>query len=715
MLFCAALLSASAQTFEGGRLDRGFVGVNTPEGYHLSWRMLVSDKSGASFDIYRETDGGKAVKVNDKAIKTTSDFLDKGADLSKDNRWILKSSGRELASWACKAGKAESYIEIPINKPEGRNIFRITQRSYGTSDSYNPGDEGDAYTFTAGDCSVGDLDGDGQMEIILKWDPSNASTPDKTGVTGNTLLDAYKLDGTQLWRIDLGHNVRSTYATVPFVVYDLDGDGCAELVCKTADGTVDGTGAVLGDPRADWRSMDEASETFGRAVIGPEFLTVFDGRTGKAVDSEKFIPIRFPLDSWGGIGENDNAGIRSENFTAGIAYLDGKTPSVFFTRGGDARTVVAAWKYDGSKLSSVWTFDSKSEGLGAYSGNGNPNVSVADFDGDGADEICVGAMIVDNDGSGLFTTKLRKGIALHAGALVPSRGGIQVFGTHDNSGVIGAFLENPAMAVYDGKTGEILWSKGVGETVGRGVAADIDPRFPGAEMWVGSVDPEARAGRGGMMMPMPAMPQGGAPGQPGQGGPQGAPGQQPGGPMPQGGQPGGPQGQPGGPMPGPQGGGPRGMMAMSQSLPEYNGALKGIYNGQTGELISSEAPSSCNFTIFWDADPQAELLDGTKISKWDWQHERTETVFEASGVKSINGTKATPCFSGDILGDWREEVIWVDNAEGVLRIYMTPISADNRMTTLLSDRQYRLSLVWQNVGYNQPPHTSFDMNTKFQK
>lgn len=651
LLICAASLCASAQQFSAEKLSRGFAGIASRNGYHLSWRMLPSDNSGASFDIYRETDGGKAVKVNSKAIRITSDFVDTSADLSRDNRWILKSAGKELASWSLKGGKAAPYIEIPVNKPEARDIFRVTQRAFGTSDSYNPGDASDRYSFSAGDCSVGDLDGDGELEIILKWNPSNLAQPEKTGVTGNTILDAYKIDGTQLWRIDLGHNVRSTFASVPFIVYDLDGDGCAELVCKTADGSVDGLGKVLGNPRADWRSMDEASETFGRAVVGPEFITVFDGKSGKAIDSKKFNPIRFPLESWGGIGGSDEYGIKSEYLTAGVAYLDGKTPSAFFVRGGQARTVVATWKFDGRELISNWTFDSSKSGLGAYSGNGGTSVAVADFDGDGADEICVGAMIVGNDGNGLCTTKLRGGAALHAGALDPSRKGIQIFGIHDNSGVIGAFLENPAMAMYDGKTGEVIWSKGIGETIGRGVAADIDPRSPGAEVWVGSVDPEIRPGRWGMM-------------------------------------------------------------AMSSpKLPEYSGALKGLYSA-SGEKLSDEAPYACNFTIYWDSDPQAELLDGTSISKWNWKREGTEELFKAEGVKAINGTKAVPCFSGDILGDWREEVVFITNDESSLRIYITDIEAVNRTTTLLCDRQYRLSLVWQNAGHNQPPHTSFDMAGK---
>jgi rhamnogalacturonan endolyase len=236
-------------------------------------------------------------------------------------------------------------------------------------------------------------------------------------------------------------------------------------------------------------------------------------------------------------------------------------------------------------------------------------------------------MTVGHDGKGLFTTGFRHGDALHAGKLIPARHGLQVFGVHESDGAAVRF-QTPGIAMFDGKTGEILWSKYPSEDVGRGVAADIDPRYAGAECW-------------------------------------GGPG--------------------------------------------------GLRRGDTGDEICRETPNSCNFLVWWDADPLRELLDKTAVSKWDWAQRKTNPLLQAQGVASNNGTKATPCRSADILGDWREEVVWrtPDNKE--LRIYSTTIPAVNRMVTLMHDHQYRMAVAWQNVAYNQPPHPSFDMVSRFRE
>ena len=574
MLLLVGSIFAFSQPYSGEKLSRGLIGIPTEDGMYFSWRMTLEDAAGLQFDLYRSSGGGAEVKLNKEPIDRTSDFLDRTVDYTVDNRWTLKATTGEVAIWTRLKGEERNpYLSVPVCKPEDGEIA------------------GESFTYTANDCSVGDLDGDGEYEIILKWFPSNSKRPPQRGFTGNTYLDAYKMDGTRLWRIDLGPNVRSGAATTNFLVFDFDGDGCAEICCKTGDGTVDGLGHRIGDAQADWRTWDKKSPTYGKIVNGPEYLTVFEGRTGKELDSKEYIPTRYPLDGWGGVGGNcgnDNTGGRSDRFTAGVAFLDGKTPSPVMVRGWYGRTVVAAWTFTNGALKHTWTFDSAAPGWEAYSGMGNHSVTVADFDGDGCDEICVGAMTVDHDGKGLFTTGLRHGDALHAGRFIPSRQGMQVFGVHENEGDNEIVKRTPAVAMFDGATGEIIWQDGLGQDAGRGVAADIDPRYDGAECWCN---------------------------------------------------------------------------------------IGGLRRGDTGEIISNRKPDSCNFTIYWDADPLAELLDHVSISKWNWNTESTDLLLKAERVVSNNGTKGNPCLSGDILGDWREEVIWASEDQTELRIYSTTIPA----------------------------------------
>ena len=599
--------TALAQPYHGERLGRGMVGIRTATAMFLSWRMLPDDPDTLAFDVYRSA-GGRELKLNTEPIRSASCFADSTADLSRPARWRIACGGRTLAEWTHDGvSPARPYLSVPISRPGGGTVA------------------GRSYTYSANDCSAGDLDGDGEYELVLKWSPSNSKRPPQRGFTGNTILDAYKLDGTRLWRINLGPNIRSGECTTNFLVFDFDGDGRAELCCKTADGTIDGTGRAIGDSLADWRTHDESSPTYGKIVRGPEYLTVFDGLTGRAIDTKEYIPTRYPLDGWGGVGGNggnDSTGGRSDRFTTCVAFLDGKRPSPVMVRGWYGRTVLAAWTFDGDSLRSLWTFDSAEPGLERFSGMGNHNLAVADFDGDGCDEVCVGAMTVDHDGTGLYSTGLRHGDALHAGRLVAGRPGLQVFGVHENEGKRVEHLRTPAVAMFDGATGEILWQDAPGADAGRGVAADIDPRYPGAECWC---------------------------------------------------------------------------------------SVGGLRRGDTGEVVSERKPGACSFIVYWDADPLSELLDHTTISKWNWREERTDTLLRAEGCVWTNGTKGNPCLSADLLGDWREEVVWPSADQKELRVYTTTIPAGSRRPSLMTDRQYRLAVAWQNVAYNQPPHLSFTL------
>jgi rhamnogalacturonan endolyase len=612
ILLLSSLISFSITSF-GQRvmenLGRGLIAVRTNENkVYVGWRLYTYDQYNIGFNVYRTT-GTTTVKLNSKPITASSNFIDEHPDFSQATEYFIKPVLNKKELEQSKSfqlspnAPAQQYLSIPLQIPRGGEVMRSK------------------YTYSANDASVADLDGDGEYEVILKWDPSNAKNPPQTGFTGNTIIDAYKLNGKLLWRIDLGKNIRSGAAYTQFMVYDYDGDGKAEMMCKTADGTIDGKGKIVGDSTKDWRTYgDAAGRMYGKVADGPEYITVFDGLTGKALATENYIPTRYPLNGWGGIGGNggnDITASRSDRFSACVAYLDGKLPSAVFIRGWYGRTVLAAWDWRNGKLTSRWVFDSK-DSTNPYSGMANHNLTVADVDGDGKDEICVGAMTVDDNGKGLYTTGLRHGDALHLSDLDPSRPGLEVFGIHESEERTLA-LNTPGVAMFDAKTGEVLWSQSPGMDVGRGAAGDIDPRYPGFENW----------------------------------------------------------------------GGP--------------GGLRDVH----GKTISQKTPSSTNFLIWWDDDLTRELLDGNHIDKWDWNTNDTKRLLTADGCSSNNGTKATPCLSADIFGDWREEVIWKTNDSKELRIYTTTILSTHRFYTLMQDPQYRLSIAWQNTAYNQPPHTGF--------
>jgi rhamnogalacturonan endolyase len=615
-------------------LGRGVVALRTGSSVYVGWRLLGTDPASVTFNLYRATDGGAPVRLNDAPLSQTTDFVDATADFAQSNAYFVRPvlRGIELAASASFTLPANAaalpYLSVPLQRPAGGPV------------GVPPGGVDQNVTYSPNDASVGDLDGDGDYEIVLKWDPSNARDNASAGLSGRQLIDAYQLDGTRLWRIDLGRNIRSGAHYTQFIVADLDGDGKAEVAFKTADGTVDGTGAVIGDATRDWRSLTVPTDgilvpatndaRYGKVLAGPEYFTVFDGLTGRALATTNYLPSRDPLDSWGGIGgngNNDNNGNRGDRFLAGLAYLDGNLPSVIMARGYYGRSVIAAWDWRNGQLSSRWVFDSgRSVGSGfpwtgssPFNGQGAHSLSVADVDSDGKDEIVYGAMVVDDDGTGLFSTGLRHGDALHVGDLVPGRPGLEVYGVHESEGNT-LSLQTPGMALFDAASGEILWSFAPGRDAGRGLAADIDPRTPGYEFW--SVVAEA-----------------------------------------------------------------------------------GLVDGQGNRI--ADAPGSINHAVWWDADWLREIEDQNWISKWDWNTGTLVRLLTADGAGSNNGTKANAALTGDILGDWREEVIFRASDNNSLRIYSTTIPAENRLFTLMHDPQYRTAIAWQNVGYNQPPHPSF--------
>jgi rhamnogalacturonan endolyase len=588
-------------------LNRGVVAVDQGNGQvFVSWRLLVTDAASTGFDLYRQPVGGAAVKLNTTPIATSTNWVDATAGAAAGTTYFVRAVRGGVAAAPSESAPVwpQQFMRLPLQQPAG-----------GTTPT------GEAYTYSPGDCSVGDLDGDGRQEIIMKWDPSNQKDNSQSGYTGNVYLDAYRLDGTRLWRIDLGKNIRAGAHYTQFMVYDLDGDGKAELACKTSDGTIDGAGKVLGNAAADYRNSG------GYILSGPEYLTVFNGQTGAAYPSATYLPQRHPTEGdnptpaqinavWG-----DNYGNRIDRFLACIAYLDGVHPSLVMCRGYYTRTVLVAWDFQNGQLSQRWTFDSNDGNASnlAYRGQGNHNLSVGDVDGDGKDEIIYGSCAIDDNGQGLYATGRGHGDAMHLSDFDPARPGLEIFSVHETQSQYGSAPND----FRDAATGTLIWgAPGPNQgDVGRGVAMDIDPRTLGAESW---------STRGGLY-------------------------------------------------------------------------------AANGTQISTARPSPINFGVWWDGDLLRENLDNVTISKWNWLTSTSSTLLNAGalGASSNNGTKATPNLSVDLLGDWREEVIWRNTNNQELLIFTTTIPTSYRLPTLLQDPQYRLSIAWQNVAYNQPPHTSF--------
>ncbi|WP_156759031.1 fibronectin type III domain-containing protein [Microbacterium karelineae] len=428
------------------RIGRQPVAVAQDGGVYLGWRMNGDDPDDVAFHVYRDGE-----RLTAEPVTGSTNFVDAGGTAESAYRISLLGDDGEV--WATDefAVWGDQFLDVPLDKPAG-----------GTTP------DGQPFEYTANDATVGDVDGDGEYEIVLLWNPTNAHDNSHSGYTGNVLFDAYELDGTRLWRIDLGRNIRAGAHYSQPMLADVNGDGRAELFLKTADGTVDGTGAVIGDPDADWRASN------GYILQGPEYLTVFDGSTGAAVDTIDYIPARGDVGSWG-----DTYGNRVDRFLASVAYLDGEHPSVVFSRGYYTRAVVAAFDFDGENLISRWVFDSSDPGNGDYYGQGNHNMNVADVDGDQKDEIIFGSATIDDDGTGLYSTGLGHGDALHVSDFDPSRPGLELFAAQEDMGR----SDNRGATFRDAATGEILWDIPAERDTGRAAMADIDPRYEGAEGW----------------------------------------------------------------------------------------------------------------------------------------------------------------------------------------------------------------------------------------
>lgn len=600
------------------KLNRGLVAIKAGTGVYVGWRMLgfeydAQNPANVAYAVYR--DGTKVATVTD-----STNYQDTAGVAGSTYTVRPVIGGTEGAVSETAKVWPNPYLRIPLQIPPGGTSPGADKCGSGTERS-NPNE---AYTYTANDASAADLDGDGQHEIILKWDPTNARDNAHEGCTASPIFDAYKFDmatgaATRLWRIDLGVNIRAGAHYSQFIVYDFDGDGKAEMAVKTAPGSKDGTGAYLKmGPAAsdndsdDYRGKSNASGKIGYVLTGPEYLTVFDGLTGAERATVAFDQARGTVSSWG-----DEYGNRVDRFLATAAYLDSTgLPSFVMARGYYTRTTLTAWNFRNGQLTQLWKFDSntsKSDSSGKlFTGQGSHSLSVANIDSDTGQEILYGAMAIDHDGKGKCSTGLAHGDALHVSDFIPSRPGLEVFMPHEDTSM-------PTYDIRDANTCAVIYrSPTSGKDQGRGVAADVSPDSPGAEMWAGTNFLEASSGK---------------------------------------------------------------------------------------DL--GDSPQSTNFLAWWDADESRELEDGTSITKF----KTNTTLLNASGCASNNGTKSTPALLGDLLGDWREEVIWRESNNSALRIYSTTAVTKRRIYTLLHDPQYRIAISWQNVAYNQPPHPSFHIGS----
>lgn len=571
LLFSSVSIFSATKQME--YLDRGVVAVKVNNGVYVSWRYLGTDNPSVGFNIYRD-----GVKVNDAPITTKTNYVD--ANGTTSSKYVVKSvlNNKEIDASASVVPWAEQYKTLTLKRPSS--------------------------IYTPNDMSVGDVDGDGQYELFVKWDPSNSKDNSQSGVTDKVYIDCYRLDGTFLWRIDLGINIRAGAHYTQYQVYDFDGDGKCELVCKTAPGTKDGQGknVLMGsdDPNADYRNSS------GYILSGPEYLTLFEGATGAELNTVAYTPARGNVSSkstWG-----DNYGNRCDRFLACTAYLDGVHPSVVMCRGYYTQSNLTAYNIKDKKLVKRWEHHSTTSGQGAY-GEGFHNLSVADVDGDGKDEIIYGSACIDDDGNLYYRTGFGHGDAMHVSDMDPDRAGLEGWFVHEEGDA------KYAHELRDLKTGKVIFGlAGTGKDNGRGLAADIDGNHRGFECW------------------------------------------------------------------------------SSQG--------EGVYDCK-GTLISSKRPS-VNFRIYWDGDLQDELLDGVNCDKWNGNGTTRLITFNGG---SINSTKSNPNLSADILGDWREEVIFQDGDK--IYIYTTTIESKYRLYTLMHDAVYRCAVAWQNTAYNQPPHLGF--------
>ena len=591
-------MGANAQRFTD-KLDRGLVAVKTTKGVYCSWRIQADEYYDVKYNLYRD-----GTKVNAEPLDV-SNFTDTSG--SESSQYTVKAVLNGVEQQASKAATVfkSNYKEIKIKHDASLKA-----------------------TYEPNDACCADVDGDGEVEILMKFNnkeegeqlyPKNGPTINGVETKEYSMLACLKQDGTVLWWVNCGPNMGDFQNNEQNIVgYDWDMDGKAEVVMRLEEGSTvhmaDGTTYTIGADGKNGTSWKNYREPKASGSVewfthyGKEFLWYCEGATGKPYQCIDF-PLKRLEDgetdlkaAWG-----DGYGHRSSKYFFGAPYLDGKHPSIFLGRGIYTRHKFIAYDVDPKThdLKVRWKWTNNQPGSPWY-GQGYHNYIVADVDWDGRDEIVWGSMVIDDNGMGLSTTGLGHGDAQHIGDFNPYIHGQEMFACNE---------DNPSNNYRDATTSKIYYRKTDTNDDGRCLAGNFYNDFPGA------------VGHSAHDTPISTV---------------------------------------------------------------------------TNDHVSLNTNGlSMNFRIYWDGDLLEECFNNTEVTK-----PGVGTIATFLGAYSNNGTKATPCYQGDIFGDWREEVI-ERTADNNIRIYTTDVPTKWRNYSLWYDHQYRNGMVWQPCGYNQPPHVSY--------
>ena len=607
-------------------LDRGLVAVTQSSGVFLSWRVQADEYYDVKYNIYRN---GALVAQN----LAVSNYTDTGGNASSTYTVAAVKNGIVGSQCSSVTPWAKQYLEIPVSNVQARNGVTVWKQRDPSSAMAN---------YTINDISLGDVDGDGKVDFIVKR--KNQTDQDNLFPTNNyqmfCQIECYasSINYGRLWWIDCGPNIcYGPDEQWDAVAFDWNEDGACEVLYRGGANTVihhaDGSTETIGNTSENIRSgiTHTANMTFSNS--GEEWLMYKNGKTGYTYDVISYPLPRGNASDWG-----DSYGHRSSKYFMGAPYLDGVNPYIFLGRGIYTKIDACTYRVNKStnKLYQVGNTWHSYTNSGWY-GQGNHNFSIADVDEDGSDEIIYGSMVLDfhtSDTSlhGCSSTSLGHGDASHTGDLDPFRPWLETFACNE---------DNPCNNFRNAATCEI-YARTIGNSDdGRCMAGNFTNEYPGG---IG-------ASTGSGIVPLS-------------------------------------------------------YIQSSPTSPTYISSMSNNWNAQT------PYPMALNWRIYWDGDLLSETINGPGSSEgylyvdklgsriYDTGHGNYETA-------CINGTKKNPCATGDILGDWREEIVMRSADNRYIRVYTTVTPTSYRMPSLWYDHQYRQAMVWQTEGYNQPPHPSF--------